>query len=87
MDEVFPILAGIALGLVVWRANSRRFRAWLLSLCSLVLGAVASWISGELLVSAWYLVVDCVQVLVAAWITTILASAHDSRKARVAPRL
>lgn len=87
MDEVFPILAGVALGLVMWRANARRFRAWLLSLCSLIIGAVASWISGELVVSYWYVVPDFMQVLLAAWITIILANAYDSRKRRIARRL
>jgi hypothetical protein len=79
MDEVFPILAGIALGLVMRRVNALWLRVWLLLLFSLLVGAIASWISGELAVSAWYLVIDCVQVLVVAWITRILANAYASR--------
>ena len=79
MDEVFPVLGGIALGLVMSRVRGRWLRAWLLSLFSLLVGAIASWISGELVVSAWYFLIDCAQVLVVAWIAMMLANAYESR--------
>jgi hypothetical protein len=79
MDEVFPVMAGIALGLVMRRVHGRWLRAWLLLLFSLLVGAIASWISGELVVSAWYLLIDCAQVLVVAWMALILANAYESR--------
>ena len=52
MDEVFPVLAGVIVGLVVPTVMSSRLRWLALVVLSVALGAVASWISGELAVSA-----------------------------------
>ena len=86
LDEVFPVLAGIALGLVTWRVHRRWLRACLLLSSSLLIGAIASWISGELAVSAWYLLIDYAQVLIVAWMTLVLANAYELRILRL-PKL
>jgi hypothetical protein len=46
----------------------------MLAVGSAVIGAAASWISGELAVSRLYLLVDIGQVLVAGALTWILAA-------------
>jgi hypothetical protein len=46
------------------------------------LGALASWISGELAVSRLYVLVDAAQVIVAAVLTGILVRRRLRRRAR-----
>ena len=74
MEEVFPVGSGVVLGLVVANLVSGRLRGWVLGVGSVVIGATASWISGELAVSWLYLVVDIGQVVVAGSLTWILAA-------------
>jgi len=73
MEEVLPVGCGVVLGLVVARLVSARLRGWVLALGSLVFGAAASWITGELAVSWLYLLVDVGQVLIGGSLTWILA--------------
>lgn len=73
MEEVFPVGSGVVLGLVVAYLVSGRLRGWVLGVGSVLIGATASWISGELAVSWLYLVVDIGQVLAAGALTWILA--------------
>lgn len=73
MEEIFPVGAGVVLGLAIaWLAPSR-LRGWLLAVGSVVIGAMASWVSGELGVSWRYLLVDIGQVLLAGALSWILA--------------
>jgi hypothetical protein len=74
MEEVFPVGSGVVLGLVVGYLASGRLRGWILAAGSVLIGATASWISGELAVSRLYLVVDIGQALVAAALTWVLAA-------------
>jgi hypothetical protein len=71
MEEVFPVLGGIAVGLVAQLLGSIRLRAVLIGVFGLAFGACASWISGELAVSWAYLVVDTLQVVGASLVTAI----------------
>jgi hypothetical protein len=73
MEEVFPVAAGVILGLAVAHLFSARLRGWGLAAGSVLLGALASWVTGELAVSWLYLLVDIGQVLVAGGLTWILA--------------
>jgi len=73
MEEIFPVGAGVLLGLVIGWAVPGRFRGWLLAIGSLVIGALASWVSGELAVSWLYLLVDVGQVLLAGGLSWLLA--------------
>jgi hypothetical protein len=72
MEEIFPVGAGVLLGLVIGWAVPGRFRGWVLAIGSLVIGATASWVSGELAVSWLYLLVDIGQVLLAGALSWIL---------------
>jgi hypothetical protein len=73
MEEVFPVGCGVVLGLVVAYLVSGRLRGWVLAIGSLLVGATASWITGELAESWLYLLVDVGQVLLAGGLTWILA--------------
>jgi hypothetical protein len=73
MEEVFPVGSGIVLGLVVAYLASGQLRGWILAAGSVLIGAAASWITGELAVSWLYLLVDIGQVLVAGALTWSLA--------------
>jgi hypothetical protein len=50
MEEIFPVLAGVAVGLVAHLMGSIRLRAILIGVFGFAFGACASWISGELFV-------------------------------------
>ena len=80
MNEVFPVLAGIGLGLVFCRVRPGMLRTCLLAASGFILGATASWLGGELIVSAWYVLLDSAQVLVAASLTGLLANAWLRRR-------
>ena len=73
MEEVFPVASGIVLGLALVYLVPGHLRTWILAAGSVLLGATASWLSGELAVSWLFLLVDISQVLVAAGLTWILA--------------
>lgn len=75
MDEVFPVLSGIVVGLVLTSTSSLRIRAWVLSVFSVVFGTLASWVAGELAISWVYLLVDVGQVFVVAVMTAVLVAA------------
>ena len=74
MDEVFPVASGVVLGLAIACLIPGRFRVWVLGSFSVLLGAAASWISGELAISCTYLLIDVGQVLAASAMTWILAA-------------
>lgn len=86
MDEVFPVLAGIALGLATFTLRRMWLRVAVVGILGLTLGAVASWISGELAVSRLYVLVDAAQVIVAALLTGVLVRMWLRRRARSAAR-
>jgi hypothetical protein len=74
MDEVFPVASGVVLGLAVAYLVPGRFRVGVLASFSVLVGAVASWISGELAVSWIYLLIDIAQVSVAGALTWVLVA-------------
>ena len=83
MDEVFPVLAGIAVGLVVDWIGSRRALAVVVGgVFGIAFGALAAWTSGELAVSWVYLLIDTAQVVVAAAMTAVLVGVWRRRRAR-----
>ena len=73
MEEIFPVGSGVVLGLVIAYLASGRLRGWILAAGSVLIGATASWASGELAVSWLYLFVDIGQVLLAGALTWVLA--------------
>jgi len=82
MDEVFPVLAGIALGFTTFTLRRVWLRVAVVGMLGVALGALASWISGELAVSRLYVLVDAAQVIVAAVLTEILVRRWLRRRAR-----
>lgn len=73
MEEVFPVGSGVVLGLVIAYLVPGRLRGSILAVGSILIGATAAWITGEVAVSWLYLLVDIGQVLVAGALTWILA--------------
>jgi hypothetical protein len=86
MDEVFPVLAGVAVGLLSALVKSMSSKVILIGLMGLVFGVSASWISGELSISWTYLVVDALQVIGAAAMTALLVRIWHRRGARLLVR-
>jgi hypothetical protein len=82
MDEVFPVLAGVAVGLVAERVPSTMLRAALIAVLGAALGVVASWLAGELAISWFYTLIDTAQVVVAAVATVALVALWRRRVAR-----
>ncbi len=81
MDEVFPVLAGVALGLGLSQLAPRWLRLAVLTGLATLFGVAASWISGELAISWGYAILDVGQVLASGVMTTLLA-ARWRRRAR-----
>jgi len=69
MSEIFPVMAGVVIGLA-----ARRWRAWALTFLSVACGAAASWISGEVGISLGYLVIDTAQVAIVGLVMWALAA-------------
>lgn len=82
MEEVFPILAGFALGLVTHLVGPVRLRVILIGSFGFAFGACASWISGELAISWIFLVIDTAQVVGASVMTAFLIRVWLRRQAR-----
>ena len=83
MEEVFPVLAGVVVGLAAHHLTSRALRAILVVVFSLAFGWVAAWVSGELAQSLVYVAIDAAQVAIAAVLTAMLAAAWRRRALRL----
>jgi len=82
VNEIFPVLAGAAVGAGVLRLAAGRLRvAALVALCVLV-GLAASAISGELELSWGFVPVDVAEALVAGSLTMGLMLAWQRGTAR-----
>ena len=83
MEEVFPVLAGVVVGLALHHVTAPLLRAVLVVVFSLGFGAVAAWISGELALSPVYIATDAAQVAVATVLTAMLVAAWRRRALRL----
>jgi hypothetical protein len=83
MEEVFPVLAGVVVGLALHPLRSRLLRSLLVFVASLGLGGLASWVAGELAVSPVYIAIDAAQVAIAAILTAMLVTAWRRRALRL----
>ena len=81
MGELFPVVAGVCIGFVVQQATSPRLRMTMMVLLSIVAGFIASYISGELIVSWDFLFFDIPLVFVAAFATSLVLSWQANRSA------
>ncbi len=82
MDEVFPVLAGVVVGLALHPLKSRVLRSILVLIAALGFGALAAWGSGELAISPVYIAIDAAQVAIAAILTAMLVTAWRRRALR-----
>jgi len=80
MDEVFPVLAGIGLGLATGAVRANWLKSLLLAVLGLAIGATASWVSGELAISWVYVLIDTAQVVGASVLTGILVTVWVRRR-------
>lgn len=81
MEEVFPVLAGVVVGLVTGSVRLVWLRILLLVLAGIAFGVTASWISGELATSWIYLLIDTAEVIVVAAMTIVGMTAWRRRLA------
>jgi hypothetical protein len=86
MEEVFPVLSGGVIGLVTYNLRPTWLKAVAIAVLGVALGAVASWVSGELAVSGIYILIDVAQVIGAAVMTGVLVKAWLRRRARLQVR-
>ena len=79
MRELFPIGAGVLIGLVV---PALRLRYWpvITALLAIVVGFLAAYFSGELEISPAFFVFDVGQVLVAALVTAVIVETWRRRE-------
>ena len=82
MEEIFPVLCGIVLGLATHAVRPVWLKATLIAVLGVAAGYTAAWISGELAVSVAYLVVDIAQVVTAAVMTGVFVRVWLRRRAR-----
>jgi len=83
MEEVFPVLSGVVVGLVTYSLRPTWLKALAMAVLGVALGAVASWVSGELAVSSIYILIDVAQVIGAAVMSAALVKAWLRRRARL----
>ncbi|WP_041435818.1 hypothetical protein [Thermomicrobium roseum] len=74
MGEILPISAGILVGLICWRIASVRLRTAALVVLSVLFGALASLVNGELALSWGFLLIDIPLVFLVAVGTSLLVS-------------
>jgi hypothetical protein len=72
MDELFPIVSGVVLGIVVAGVRPS-LRPWVGIALSIALGLAATALSGELAIGWEYLLVDIPLVAVSAGVSFTLA--------------
>lgn len=82
MEEVFPVLAGIVVGLLLHPLKSRVLRSILVLVAGVGFGTLAAWLAGELAVSPVYVAIDAAQVAAAAILTAMAVTAWRRRQLR-----
>jgi len=74
MDEVFPVLVGIAVGLASLTRKLDRTNLLLVVLIGVFGAGLATWISGEWVQSWFYIVVDAAEIAITAVVTRFVFS-------------
>ncbi len=83
--EAFPIIAGLACGILVG-STTGRWRAWQVTLVAVGLGLAATILTGEWRISWLFLLVDIPLVAVSALVGSLTARAAQTRRARGHPK-
>lgn len=81
MNEIFPVVAGMLLGFAALRIDSVGLRVFVLAVTSVLLGVVATIISGEALISWAFVLIDIPLVLASAVAVIIATYAWHRRGA------
>ncbi|MGI8644311.1 MAG: hypothetical protein ACR2LS_09385 [Thermomicrobiales bacterium] len=79
MQELFPVVSGIIAAVLTRQMVEPRTRLAALIAVSLVVGFLASMLSGELVISRGFIWVDALIVLAAASVTTVALTAWTRR--------
>jgi hypothetical protein len=83
VNEVFPVVAGILIGLASQLGIPARWRTHFLLALSVVFGLTATVISGEAELSWGFLPIDVALVLLSAGATAVLTAAVRNRTLRL----
>jgi uncharacterized membrane protein YeaQ/YmgE (transglycosylase-associated protein family) len=81
--ELLAIAAGVIVGLAAHNTDTKVAKGATLILGSITIGAVAAYVSGELLESWAFLVFDVAQVLFVSCATAVLAALWRARVTRL----
>ncbi|RIK46362.1 MAG: hypothetical protein DCC58_03415 [Chloroflexi bacterium] len=73
MHEVFPVLAGVLVGLVLLRVHSPRMKTLAFVALSVALGVTATVISGEYVIGWEFVLIDIPVVMLSAAAVVVLA--------------
>lgn len=82
MNELFPCAAGIAAGLAAQRWLPTRLRVAVLLVASIVIGVIASTISGELALSLGFIPVDIAEAFGLGLLAMAVAALWARRESR-----
>jgi hypothetical protein len=80
MQEVFPVVAGVIVALGCRRLLPVRLRRAVLAVAAVVLGVMASALSGELAESWAFVLVDVAQVVLAIAVVTVVLDRRIARR-------
>jgi hypothetical protein len=80
--EILAIAAGVLLALLVQNGATTQTKIFALTLGSLTIGTIVSFISGELFESLAYLLFDAAQVLIAAAAALVTLKWWNQRASR-----
>ena len=79
MHEIFPVAAGVLVGLLAFRVASFRMRALLVAALSVVFGVIATIIRGEALISWAFVLIDIPLVLGTSIVTVLVLTYATQR--------
>jgi hypothetical protein len=74
MHEIFPVVAGVFVGLITMRITNMRLRTLAFVVLSVIFGVAATTISGEFEIGWEFLLIDIPLVMVSAIATVALAT-------------
>jgi hypothetical protein len=74
LGEILPVIGGMVVGGVALRIGNARWRWAFIAIGSVVAGALASWVNGELEISLGFLLVDVPLALVGAGVVLYIGA-------------
>jgi hypothetical protein len=74
MHEIFPVVAGVLVGLITMRIANMRLRTLAFVVLSVVFGVAATTLSGEFAIGWEFLLIDIPLVMLCAVATVVVAT-------------